>query len=116
MSVVKRNEKTMEDSGMYPYDSETTCLECRKPLFDDGRPMNGGYHQGATPAFLCARYSDLHVLGYIIGDALIAGDYPNRTEKWPFVVDKTLDKLRSSILQAMLLQVDPMEYPWQKKK
>lgn len=124
MSTIKFNQGTMtgtdpytgeeEDLGIYPYE-KINCIECWKKLYGkDGKPIPGGYHSGEPSVYLCfwcAISSDLHTLGYLIGDAIFAaypekhmGHFyrPNLVTK----IDDILNRLRASIFQAILINMD----------
>jgi hypothetical protein len=94
-----------------PLPKDLCCIECTKLVYDKvaGKQWvhSGGFHSGKPDVFLCshcARYKDLHILGYIIGDAIIS-DYQYSHRPIVSVVDDVLDRLRASILAAITNQL-----------
>lgn len=84
------------------------CFECNASVHgDDGTVViSGGYHAGNPDLFLCsrcARHSDLHILGYIIGDAIVS-DYDANWGFIQFEVDKIIDRLKASLLRSIVHQ------------
>jgi len=96
-----------KDPAWHPR-KKLVCFECNAPVHgDDGAIiLSGGYHAGEPDLFLCsqcARQSDLNILGYIIGDAIVS-DYD---ANWGFIqneVDKILDRLKASVFRAIVHQ------------
>jgi hypothetical protein len=87
-----------------------SCIECGAPVHQEvcGRPVviSGGFHCGFPDIFLCAdcaRNSDLHKLGYLIGDAIFS-DYKPSWELLQNKVKEVINRLEKSVLRAIVYQ------------
>jgi len=114
MSVIESGKKRDYEG---PMGDDVKCIECGNPCVyldheKEKRLTSGGYHLGDTEVFLCSRcggYGDLHVLGYIIGDAILASFprsfYPNGPNL-NGRINTALKALEASVFRAVSNQLE----------
>lgn len=108
MAAIVQGKKETYGDGHLPEDLH--CIECGnlvKQKKVGGRILSGGFHLGLPDIFLCAycaRESDLHILGYLIGDAIVS-DYNVEWGALQYRVQNVMRNLERSVLRAIVHQL-----------